>query len=177
MTIAESEAILSRRPGIGTDSLRGLNKLILIKTQWYPELMMKLEMAAKQEARAWNLKDHQVEVITGPGALELPMLVQWVGESHPSDDLAVVALGCVVRGDTPHFDYVCSNAMTQLQAVSLKLSLAFGNGLLTVDSIEQARARESKGAEAVQAALWMYHLKTQLLGRVKGGHGISSSQS
>jgi 6,7-dimethyl-8-ribityllumazine synthase len=105
------------------------------------------------------------------------MLVQWVGESHPSDDLAVVALGCVVRGDTPHFDYVCSNAMTQLQAVSLKLSLAFGNGLLTVDSIEQARARESKGAEAVQAALWMYHLKTQLLGRVKGGHGISSSQS
>ncbi len=100
-----------------------------------------------------------------PGAFELPVAVRKLGASHRYD--AVVALGCVIRGDTPHFDYVAGECARGLQLVSLETGVPVAFGVLTVNTTEQALARAStgganKGAEAMQAALEMAGLLAQL---------------
>jgi 6,7-dimethyl-8-ribityllumazine synthase len=177
VTIAESKAVVAKLPVEFSEwesSRRTLSKLVIVRTQWYPELIDELERTARDEAARWAVSDSQIELVACPGALELPQVVRWVGSADRNS--AVVAIGCVVQGDTPHFDYVCQSAILGLQREAIEGELALGNGVLTVKDLAQARARISKGAEAVQAALWMYHLKVQFLSRIKGGHGISTSQ-
>ena len=91
-----------------------------------------------------------------PGALELPVVAQALATSHD----AVVALGVVIRGGTPHFEYVCDSVTAGLTRVALDSGVPVGNGVLTCDTLEQAIARsggpgsaEDKGAEAMSAAL------------------------
>ena len=91
------------------------------------------------------------------GALELAGAVRLAVRGSRRFD-GYVVLGCVVRGETDHYEYVCREAMAGLTQVALQFALCLGNGLLTVDSVEQARARArpdgpNKGAEAAAAAL------------------------
>ncbi len=95
-------------------------------------------------------------VVRVPGAIELPVVCQALAAGHE----AVVALGVVVRGGTPHFDYVCDSVTAGLTRVALDERTPVGNGVLTVDTEQQALDRsgrpgaaEDKGAEAVVAAL------------------------
>lgn len=95
-------------------------------------------------------------VVRVAGAMEIPVVAQALAETHD----AVVALGCVVRGATPHFDYVCQSVTQGLTRVALDTATVVGNGVLTCDTDEQARARsglpgseEDKGRDAVVAAL------------------------
>jgi 6,7-dimethyl-8-ribityllumazine synthase len=95
-------------------------------------------------------------VVRVPGAIELPVVAQALAETHD----AVVALGVVVRGGTPHFDYVCDSFTAGLTRVSLDARTPVGNGVLTVEGEKQARDRagledsgEDKGWEATAAAL------------------------
>lgn len=95
-------------------------------------------------------------VVRVPGAIELPVVCQALAAGHE----AVVALGVVVRGGTPHFDYVCDSVTAGLTRVALDERTPVGNGVLTVDTEQQALERsgrpgdaEDKGAEAVVAAL------------------------
>jgi len=74
----------------------------------------------------------------------------------------VVALGCVIRGETPHFDYVAGEAASGLQLAALETGVPVSFGVLTVESTEQAEARVDKGAEAVRTALEMADLFAQL---------------
>lgn len=90
------------------------------------------------------------------GALELPVVVQKLARTHD----AVVALGCVVRGGTPHFDYVCESVTAGLTRIALDEATPVGNGVLTTDTEQQAIERagfedsvEDKGAESMIAAL------------------------
>ena len=90
------------------------------------------------------------------GALELPVVVQELARTHD----AVVALGCVIRGGTPHFDYVCDSVTEGLTRIALDESTPVGNGVLTTNDQQQAVDRagfpdsvEDKGAEAMAAAL------------------------
>ncbi|MBV9537612.1 MAG: 6,7-dimethyl-8-ribityllumazine synthase [Acidisphaera sp.] len=97
------------------------------------------------------------EVLDVAGALELAPAIRFAVAGFRHFD-AYVALGCVVRGETDHYDHVCREAMSGLTQVALMQGLALGNGLLTVDTVEQARARSAldgfnKGAEAAVAAL------------------------
>lgn len=94
-----------------------------------------------------------------PGAFELPLAAKYAIAKGAD---AVIALGVVIRGETPHFDFVCDSATDGLTRVQLDSSTPIGFGLLTVDTEAQAIARaglegskEDKGAEAVQAALYM----------------------
>jgi len=98
-----------------------------------------------------------------PGAFELPLAAQQAIEKGAQ---AVIALGVVIRGETPHFDYVCNAATDGLTRVQLDSSVPIGFGLLTVNNEDEALARaglegskEDKGAEAVQAALSMLALR------------------
>lgn len=97
-----------------------------------------------------------------PGAFEMPLAAKWAFEQGAD---AVVALGVVIQGETPHFDYVCDSATSGLTKIQLEVGKPVGFGLLTVDNEDQALARaglagskEDKGAEAVQAALHMLSL-------------------
>lgn len=118
-------------------------------------------LGALRELEKSGAKDISVERV--PGAFELPLAARYAIERGAD---AVIALGVVIRGETPHFDYVCNSATDGLTRVQLDSGVPIGFGLLTVDDESQAIARsglegskEDKGAEAVQAALAMLSLK------------------
>jgi 6,7-dimethyl-8-ribityllumazine synthase len=98
-----------------------------------------------------------------PGSFELPLAAE-LCLSSPGGKVvdAVIALGCVVKGSTPHFQFVCDSMSQGLMNVSVKHQKPVGFGVLTVDNIEQALARKDKGAEAAQAALAMSLFREQL---------------
>jgi 6,7-dimethyl-8-ribityllumazine synthase len=100
-----------------------------------------------------------------PGAFELPLAIQRLGASRRFD--ALVALGCVIRGDTPHFDYVAGECARGLQQASLATGVPVAFGVLTVNTVEQALERaatsgSNKGAEAMHTALEMAGLLAKL---------------
>jgi len=104
------------------------------------------------------LKDQKhVSVIRVPGSFEIPLAVKRAALSKKYD--AIVAIGCVVRGETPHFEYISSSVSHALQSVALDTGLPVGFGVLTVDTVQQAMDRSgesgNKGAEAAKTALAM----------------------
>ncbi|MCU6710061.1 6,7-dimethyl-8-ribityllumazine synthase [Paenibacillus sp. J5C_2022] len=111
--------------------------------------------------------DNEVDVAWVPGAFEIPLIAQKMAESGKYD--AVITLGAVIRGSTPHFDYVCNEAAKGVAAVNLKTGVPTIFGVLTVDSIEQAIERAgtkagNKGYEAAVTAIEMANLTKQLQG-------------
>ena len=107
------------------------------------------------------------EVVWVPGAWETPLAVQWLARRGKLD--GVIALGCVIRGGTPHFDYVAGEVSKGCAQVQMEASLPVSFGVLTTDTIEQAIERAgtkhgNKGAEAALAAIEMAGLAKQLKG-------------
>ena len=108
-----------------------------------------------------GVDDTDIEVTRVPGAFELPLIVQAMAQSGKYD--AVIALGAVIRGSTPHFDVVANESAKGLSTVALQTGKPVINGILTTDSIEQAIERSgtkagNKGAEAASTALEMVSL-------------------
>jgi 6,7-dimethyl-8-ribityllumazine synthase len=107
----------------------------------------------------------QIAIYKVPGAWELPLCVSWLLRRGDLD--GVVALGCVIRGETPHFEYVSLGATRGLETLAREHGVPIGFGLLTTDTAEQARARSggakgNKGEEATQAVLEMCRLAADL---------------
>lgn len=132
---------------------RGL-RVAVLATRWYAEITDALVAGALAAGRAAGLDEP--DVVRVPGAFELPVAAQALTPTHD----AVVALGLVLRGGTPHFEYVCAAATQGLTRVALDSGVPVGFGLLTCDTAAQARdraglpgSREDKGAEAMRAAL------------------------
>lgn len=121
--------------------------------------------------RRHGIPDEQIDVYHVPGAFEIPVTVQKVAQG-PVD--AVIALGAVIRGGTPHFEYVAGECVKGLSAVSLSSGKPVAFGVLTVDTIEQAIERSgtkagNKGSEAALTALEMVSLFQQMdAGRTSG---------
>jgi 6,7-dimethyl-8-ribityllumazine synthase len=101
-----------------------------------------------------------VTVIPVPGAFELPLAAMALAKTRRYS--CIVALGAVVRGETPHFEFIASEAASGLQLAGLETGVPVAFGVLTTDSEEQARARLDKGAEAVRTALEMADVFSQL---------------
>src|SRR5690349_100967 len=101
-----------------------------------------------------------VTVMPVPGAFELPLAAMALAKTRRY--ACIVALGCIIRGETPHFDFVASEAASGLQLAALETGVPVAFGVLTVDVKEQAVARISKGAEAVRTALEMADAFAQL---------------
>ena len=106
-----------------------------------------------------------VGIFRVPGAFEIPTLVKVLGSSGLFD--AIIALGCLLRGDTPHFDFISAQVTTELSRVSVDLSFPVAFGVITCNTIEQAVARSSpgsgnKGWEAALAAIEMASLWRQI---------------
>jgi 6,7-dimethyl-8-ribityllumazine synthase len=126
----------------------------IVATTWHGEITGSLLDRAVAAALACGVE--RPTVVRAPGAVELPVVAQALTERHD----AVVALGVVVRGGTPHFEYVCDAVTAGLTRVALDAGKPVGNGVLTCDTEEQARDRaglpgsaEDKGWEAAIAAL------------------------
>jgi len=123
-------------------------------TRWHAEVTDQLVERALAAARACGISDPRL--VRVPGAVELPVVAAELARSHD----AVACLGAVIRGGTPHFDYVCDAVTYGLTRVALDAGTPVGNGVLTCDTLQQARDRsggpdsaEDKGWDAVVAAL------------------------
>lgn len=142
-------------------------EVAVISASWHPEICEALiagAMKALQQAQV-----RKTEVIKVPGSFELPLAAQFALES--GFDAAIV-LGVVLRGETPHFDYVCQGVTAGVMQVSLQLDKPIGFGVLTVDTVEQAIARsgvagskEDKGFDSAVAALELLRVKLDLSDR------------
>lgn len=117
----------------------------------------RLLQGALQTLKACGAADESIGVYRVPGAFEIPLACQKLAQTGRFD--AVIALGCVIRGDTPHFDYVCSESARGIAEVALKFDLPVINGILTTDNSAQAEARvdtgagNNKGVDAARAAM------------------------
>ena len=107
-----------------------------------------------------GVRQEAITIMIVPGAFELPLAATALAKTRRF--ACIVALGCVIRGDTPHFDYVSSEAASGLQLAALETGVPVSFGVLTLDRVEQAESRVGKGAEAVRSALEMADLFAHL---------------
>ncbi len=125
--------------------------MAIVVSRFHENVTSQLLDSARDALRRGGIADSHVDVTWVPGAFELPVVAEAAAASERFD--VIVALGCVIRGETPHFEYVAGEATRGLGNVALAHRIAVGFGVLTTDTEVQALARVSKGAEAVQAAL------------------------
>jgi 6,7-dimethyl-8-ribityllumazine synthase len=130
-------------------------------------LTSELLTRALDELERTGVGREAVTVIPVPGAFELPLAAMALAKTRRYS--CIVALGAVVRGETPHFDYVASEAASGLQLAGLETGVPVSFGVLTTDTEEQARERLDKGAEAVRTALEMADVFSQLRAAAGGG--------
>jgi 6,7-dimethyl-8-ribityllumazine synthase len=124
-----------------------------------------LEGAIDTLKRVGDVADSDITVVRIPGAFEMPLAVQKVAASQKYD--AIITLGAVIRGGTPHFEYVAGECTKGIAQVSLQYSIPVAFGVLTVESIEQAIERAgtkmgNKGGEAAMSALEMVNVLAQV---------------
>jgi 6,7-dimethyl-8-ribityllumazine synthase len=132
----------------------------IVASRFNGEITNRLLEAALEELDAAGVSRGAVTVMPVPGAFELPLAAMALAKTRRY--ACVIALGCVVRGETPHFDFIASEAASGLQLAALETGVPVAFGVLTVDVVEQAEARVSKGAEAVRTALEMADAFAQL---------------
>jgi len=143
--------------GVPDGTRRGV---AIVASRFNGEITNQLLEAALEELDEAGVRREAVTVMPVPGAFELPLAAMALAKTRRF--ACVVALGCVVRGETPHFDFIASEAASGLQLAALETGVPVAFGVLTVDVVEQAEARVSKGAEAVRTALEMADAFAQL---------------
>lgn len=134
-------------------------RLLLVISPYYRDIADSLQRGAEAAAKE---ADALLDRVFVPGAFEIPGAIALAAKTNSYDGF--VALGCVVRGETSHYDYVCGESARALMNLSTDGGLALGYGILTVDTLEQAivradPARGDKGGEAARACLAMIALK------------------
>jgi 6,7-dimethyl-8-ribityllumazine synthase len=132
----------------------------IVASRYNGEITNKLLASALEELAEAGVPREAITVMPVPGAFELPLAAMALAKTRRF--ACVVALGCIVRGETPHFEFIASEAASGLQLAALETGVPVAFGVLTVDVVEQAEARVSKGAEAVRTALEMADAFSQL---------------
>jgi 6,7-dimethyl-8-ribityllumazine synthase len=145
--------------------------VIIVQSRWHEDVTDRLTEGALQTLIAAGVPDKQISIRKVPGAFEIPLAVQMLIENYEPnaeyeyDDycLGVVALGCVVKGETSHNVYIAQNVTQSLMNISLAQNTPIGFGIITADTLEQARERAggkvgNKGVEAAVAVLDMIDL-------------------
>jgi len=132
-------------------------RLGIVASRFNEEISGELLKRARDAARELGVEFDEKSV---PGALEIPIALQWMAQSGRYD--ALVAVGAVIRGETYHFEVVCNESARGVMDVALESGLPVGNGILTTNDEAQANARLDKGAEAVRVAVEMGKLRATL---------------
>ncbi len=143
------------------DFSSGRGRYTLVVGRWNSFVVEHLVSGALDTLRRHGIGDDQVTIVRAPGAFEIPLVCQKVAQKGGVD--AIIALGAVIRGGTPHFEYVAGECTKGIAQVSMAHGIPIAFGVLTVDTIEQAVERAgtkagNKGAEAALSALEMVSL-------------------
>jgi 6,7-dimethyl-8-ribityllumazine synthase len=129
----------------------------IVVARWNPEITEGLLRNALQTLKNCKIIEKNIKVISVAGSVEIPFALHKIATSKKYNFL--VALGCVIKGDTPHFVYVCKMAQEGILKVMIEDNIPVGFGVLTVNNIKQAKKRIHVGGEAVLAALELALLK------------------
>jgi 6,7-dimethyl-8-ribityllumazine synthase len=154
-------AVLEGSPS-GADRTVGV-----VVSRFNGEISNRLLESALEALEAAGVPEQRITVMPVPGAFELPIGAMALAKTRRYS--CVIALGCVVRGETAHFEYVAGEAASGLQLAGLETGVPVAFGVLTVDTAEQAEARVDKGADAARAALEMADLFSQVREQAKAG--------
>lgn len=136
--------------------------VLIVSARFYDDLA---DMLVKGASDALRAADHTFEILDVPGALEIPSVISFAIESGRFD--GYVALGCVIRGETSHYDVVAGESARALMDIAVQRHAAIGNGILTCENKEQATVRAStehknKGGGAAEACIRMMELRREL---------------
>ncbi|KKS43850.1 6,7-dimethyl-8-ribityllumazine synthase [Candidatus Nomurabacteria bacterium RIFCSPLOWO2_02_FULL_42_17] len=134
-----------------------LMKVGLVVARFNSEITEKLLASALRALKEYKVLDKNIAIVSVAGSMELPYALQKMVKIRHFN--ALIALGCIIRGDTPHFDYVAKTAQEGALRVSLDHDIPIGFGVLTVNTPAQARKRLHVGGEATVAALDLARLK------------------
>ena len=132
----------------------------VVVSRFNGEISNRLLESALEALAAAGVAEERITVMPVPGAFELPIGAMALAKTRRYS--CVIALGCVVRGETAHFDYVAGEAASGLQLAGLETGVPVAFGVLTVDTADQAEARVDRGADAARAALEMADLFAQV---------------
>ena len=141
-------------------------KVLIVDANFYEDLASELVRGAVAALEKMGISYERLSV---PGALEIPSAISLVSQGNEAKLFAgYIALGCVIRGETSHYDIVCGESARGLSKLALDKNLAIGNGILTVDNWEQAWARASvlkknKGRDAAIACLSLFEIKNRYI--------------
>ncbi|MED5396682.1 MAG: 6,7-dimethyl-8-ribityllumazine synthase [Pseudomonadota bacterium] len=146
-----------------------VSRVLIVEASFYPDIADELANGAVAVLAAAGISHDRIEV---PGTFEVPAAIRYAVHSMefhagPNNYNGFVALGCVIRGETDHYDHICRETSRALMDLTLTYSLAIGFGILTCDTREQAFSRaatdqKNKGADAAQACLRMMEIKNHL---------------
>lgn len=139
----------------------------IITAEWNPDITHALRDGAVETLRSAGVDDSHIHLFSVPGTVELVNAAAAVANSIVTD--AVIVIGCVIKGDTPHFDYVCMHTANGIAAINAKGDSPVIFGVLTVNNLQQALDRAggclgNKGSEAAVAAIEMANLHDELCG-------------
>ena len=143
--------------GVHTEFDEGLSgaglRIGIVQARFNAHIGDRLREGCMAELQRLGVADDDIEVVTVPGALEIPLALKALAQSDEFD--ALIALGCVIRGETYHFELVCNESARGITQVQLDHMVPVANAILTVENQAQAEARISKGAEAARVAIEM----------------------
>lgn len=146
------------------DKLFGKVRVGIVVSDWNTEITGALLQGAQDYLMEQGVKSKHIQVIHVPGSFELPLGAQHLANIKSVD--AVIALGCVIQGETRHFDFICDAVANGISHVGLKFNKPVAFGVLTTQNLEQAKDRSggkhgNKGVEAAETALKMIRLAVQ----------------
>jgi 6,7-dimethyl-8-ribityllumazine synthase len=147
LVIPEGYAVLE---GVADGGRRAVGVVV---ARFNGKVTSRLLESALEELDTAGVRREAITVMVVPGAFELPVAATALAKTRRF--ACIVALGCIIRGDTPHFDYVAGEAASGIQLAALETGVPCSFGVLTLDRVEQAEARIEKAAEAVRSALEM----------------------
>ena len=121
-----------------------MKKILIVLADYYEDISSSLLKSAKS-----NLNNFSIEVIRVPGVFEIPVTISKNIKKYD----AFIALGCVIKGETPHFDFISSASTQAIMNLSVEFKKPIGNGIITCLNMKQAKARVKKGKEAAKAVI------------------------
>ena len=137
----------------------------IVVSDWNSEVTHSLLEGAVSTLIKHGVKEEEIVIKHVPGSFELPLAAQWIAEYDDMD--AIICLGCVIQGETPHFTYICQGVTSGISRLNLEYNIPFIFGLLTTNTQQQAVDRAggkhgNKGTEAAVTALRMAFLQREL---------------
>ena len=152
---------------IGADYTGKTSRIAIVSARFNGEIVESMRVAAHQTLLDNDVDKKNIKHFYVPGAFELPLISKQLAKSENYD--AIIALGCVIRGDTPHFDYVCTSSADGILQASLETNIPIAFGVLTTNTIDQAHERSSstqiednKGRDMAFSVLEMINVLKQI---------------